>query len=242
VIVTGTKNAGRTRNALIGVKPLPPEFQTMSLICEFELLSPNLPLTKVAGDLDSVLHVDDVMSGTRGLPALVFSATGVEPDRLEEWLNAQELIQECVALESAFVESRYRVTLEGDPTGVYAHLVDLRTHPIGAVVTGRGWKVSARFADRSDLDAFRNACGETDVEFRPLRLFETEADPADDYGLTTPQRETLLAAYRSGYFEVPRDADLSDLADELDTTTSALSERLRRGQRELLERTIAGST
>jgi predicted DNA binding protein len=110
------------------------------------------------------------------------------------------------------------------------------------VVTGRGWKVSARFADRSDLDAFRNACGETGVEFRPLRLFETEADPADDYGLTTPQHEALLAAYRMGYFDVPRDSDLSDLADELDTTTSALSERLRRGQRRLLERTIAGST
>ncbi|MFT4930967.1 MAG: putative DNA binding protein [Natronomonas sp.] len=213
----------------------------MSLVCEFELLSPNLPLTRVADDLDTVLHVDDVISGTRGPPALVFSATGVDPDRLEERLDEQESIREYVALESAFVESRYRVTLGGDPTGVYTHLVDLRTHPIGAVVTGRGWKVSARFADRSDLDAFRNACGDTGVEFRPLRLFEAEADPADDYGLTTPQHEALRAAFRMGYFDVPREADLSDLAEELDTTTSALSERLRRGQRQLLERTIAGS-
>ncbi|QGN07695.1 DNA-binding protein [Halorhabdus sp. CBA1104] len=213
----------------------------MSLVCEFELLSSTLPLTAVASDLETVLHVDDVISGTKAVPALVFSVTGVDPDRLEERLDERALIREYVALESAYVESRYRVRLDEDPTGVYTQLVDLRTHPIGAVVTGRGWKVSARFADRSDLDAFRNACGGSDVEFRPLRLFETEADPADDYGLTRPQHEALLVAARMGYFDVPRNATLSDLADELDSTTSALSERLRRGQRQLVERTIAGS-
>lgn len=214
----------------------------MSLTCEFELLSPDLPLTAIANDLETVLHVDDVISATRESPALVFSATGVDPDHLEEDLDDQPLIHEYVALESAYAESRYRISLDGDPTGVYAHLVDLRTHPTGAVVTGRGWKVSARFADRSDLDAFRTACEETTVEFRPLRLFETEANPVDDYGLTAPQHEALRVAARMGYFDVPRNADLSDLADELDTTTSALSERLRRGQRQLIERTIAGAT
>jgi predicted DNA binding protein len=214
----------------------------MSLVCEFELLSPDLPLTAIASDLETVLHVEDVISATRESPALVVSATGVDPDHLEEDLDDQPLIHEYVALESAYAESRYRISLDGDPTGVYAHLVDLRTHPTGAVVTGRGWKVSARFADRSDLDAFRTACEETTVKFRPLRLFETEANPVDDYGLTAPQHEALRVATRMGYFDVPRNADLSDLADELDTTTSALSERLRRGQRQLIERTIAGAT
>ncbi len=213
----------------------------MSLACEFELLSSRFPLTATAKDLETVLHVDNVIAGTGDVPALVFSVTGVDPDRLETCLNDRSLIRGYVALESAYVESRYRVTLEEDPTGVYARLVDLRTHPVGAVVTGRGWKVSARFVDRSDLDAFRSACAKADVEFRPLRLFETEADPTDDYGLTTPQHEALRVAARMGYFEVPRDATLSDLADELDTTTSALSERIRRGQRQLIERTIGGS-
>jgi len=225
----------------VGVNSIRVERWTMSLVCEFELLSSTLPLTAVASDLETMLHVDDVISGTRGVPALVFSVTGIEPDRLEERLDQQALIREYVALESAYAESRCRVSLDGDPTDIYAQLVDLRTHPIGAVVTGRGWKVSARFADRSDLDAFRSACGGSDVKFRPLRLFEAEADPADDYGLTTPQHEALLVATRMGYFDVPRNATLSDIADELDTTTSALSERIRRGQRQLVERTIAGA-
>jgi predicted DNA binding protein len=214
----------------------------MSIVCEFELRSTEVPLTGVAAALDTVLHVDEVIAGTRGPPALVFSATAVDPAAIEAELDAHEPITEIVALESAFVDSRYRVTLDGAHTDLYGHLVDLRTHPVGAVVTDRGWRVRAEFADRRDLATFRDACQDAGVGFRPLRLFEAEADVDDDYGLTNPQHEALLAAHRMGYFDVPRDADLSDLADELGTTTSALSERLRRGQRRLIERTIASAT
>ncbi|MFW5918912.1 MAG: helix-turn-helix domain-containing protein [Halanaeroarchaeum sp.] len=214
----------------------------MSLVCEFELRSTEIPLTEVAATLETVLYVDDVIAGPNGPPTLVFSVTGIDPARIEAVLANHGQVADHVGLETATAESRYRVALDGAHTELYARLVDLRTHTMGAVVTGHGWKVNAQFADRSDLDAFREACGETAVEFRPLRLFQTKVDPDDDYGLTTPQHEALLAAYRMGYFEVPRESDLSDLADELDTTTSALSERIRRGQRQLLERTIAGVT
>lgn len=211
----------------------------MSVVCEFELLSVELPLTGVAATLETILTIDDVVSGTRGAPAVVFSTTGVDPDRLEAAMDEADSVLEYVALESAIVESRYRVVHDAAHTDVYTRLVDLQTHPMGAVVTGRGWKVSAQFADRDALDTFRTACRDTGVEFRPRRVFEAEIDPTDDYGLTAAQHEALLAAHEMGYFDVPREADLSDLAAELDTTTSALSERLRRGQRRLVGHTIA---
>jgi len=213
----------------------------MSVVCEFELLSTDLPLTGVAAALDTILTIDDVVSGTAGAPAVVFSTTGVDPARLEAVMGGADPVVEYVALESAVVESRYRVALHTAHADVYTHLVDLQTHPMGAVVTGRGWKVSAQFADRDALDAFRTACGDTGVEFRPRRVFEAETDPTDDYGLTAAQHEALLVAHEMGYFDVPRQADLSDVAAELDTTTSALSERLRRGQRRLVGHTIAST-
>ncbi|RDZ48686.1 DNA-binding protein, partial [Haloferax sp. Atlit-10N] len=94
--------------------------------------------------------------------------------------------------------------------------------------------------DRADLEAFRDACQSSSVTFRPHRLCETEHG-GDDYGLTAPQREALLAANRQGYFAVPREADLSELARELDATKSAISERLRRGTDQLIDHTIASS-
>jgi len=47
--------------------------------------------------------------------------------------------------------------------------------------------------------------------------------------LTDDRREALEAALEEGYFEVPRRIDLVELADQLDISDSALSQRLRRG-------------
>lgn len=46
--------------------------------------------------------------------------------------------------------------------------------------------------------------------------------------LTDSQWETLMTAYRMGYFEVPRNASLEDVADELGVTHQSTSERMRR--------------
>jgi len=212
----------------------------MSLVCEFELESSNLPLCDTAAELDTMLTVDNVISGTSGQPVLVFSVTQINPDDVEAALLRDDCIVEFVAMESAIVESRYRVTVDTPHVETYAALVDRQTYPMGALVTEHGWKVSTQFADRTDLEAFRDACQRDAIDFQPHRLC-TAAHSPNDYGLTAPQREALLAAYRSGYFDVPRTADLAEVSAELDVTTSALSERLRRGTRKLIGHTVASS-
>ena len=70
----------------------------------------------------------------------------------------------------------------------------------------------------------------------------------DDTLLTDRQRECLQAALRLGYFEVPRECTLAELADRLGVDKSTASETIRRGQTRLvksalLERTrVSGST
>lgn len=53
--------------------------------------------------------------------------------------------------------------------------------------------------------------------------------------LTDKQREALALALDSGYYSRPRDATLSDLADRLAITKSAVSQRLRTAERKLVE-------
>jgi len=53
-------------------------------------------------------------------------------------------------------------------------------------------------------------------------------------GLSRTERDTLRAAVTGGYFETPRDATLSTLAEEFDISKMAVSQNLRRGQRKLL--------
>lgn len=57
---------------------------------------------------------------------------------------------------------------------------------------------------------------------------------AGDIGLTSEQYEALTEAIQYGYFEIPRDISLVELAAELDISHQALSERLRRAYRTLI--------
>ena len=67
------------------------------------------------------------------------------------------------------------------------------------------------------------------------------ADPRTiDGGLTERQRETLVAAYQGGYYDIPRRKTLVDLAAELGVSDQAISERLRRGERKLIHEQLFG--
>ena len=54
--------------------------------------------------------------------------------------------------------------------------------------------------------------------------------------LSPAERKSIRSAVEHGYFETPRDATLSTIADELDVSRGAISKSLRRGQGKLLER------
>jgi predicted DNA binding protein len=72
---------------------------------------------------------------------------------------------------------------------------------------------------------YRNRSGGKQVQ-----LYDTDPErgPPRDR-LTARQRETLRLAHERGYFEIPREVTLDDLADELGVSNQAVSERLRRG-------------
>jgi len=65
---------------------------------------------------------------------------------------------------------------------------------------------------------------------------ETEGDEmrTDGVSLTPKQREVLVLAVESGYYDRPREATLDDLADEIGVTPSAVSQRLNAVERKLV--------
>jgi predicted DNA binding protein len=111
-------------------------------------------------------------------------------------------------------------------------------------VTAEGKRVLSRVPSREAVVQFRQACSERGFGFRLERLYREEVAAEDGgiddrYGVTAAQREALSAALEMGYFEVPRDASLEHVADELDISRQALSTRLRRGQSNLLRNTLS---
>lgn len=100
---------------------------------------------------------------------------------------------------------------------------------------GRWW-FRIGFSDRDALSDFQSYCVDTagvdldlDCLYNPI-----ESAPQVDSDLTPRQRETLITAHGKGYYDIPRKITLVALAEELDVSDQAVSERLRRGESKLI--------
>lgn len=106
---------------------------------------------------------------------------------------------------------------------------------VGAIIIeaagkAEAWELQIRFDDRRRLDEFRDYCADEDIQFALNRLYD-ESQPRSGaaFGLTEKQAEALLTAWERGYFEVPRQVTLAEVAEELAISKESLSKRLRRG-------------
>jgi predicted DNA binding protein len=99
---------------------------------------------------------------------------------------------------------------------------------------GSAWILTVWISERTDLVQLWNYAQQHDIEIELLRVNEYAGLGTTDAGLTDSQRDALLVALESGYFEEPRDATLSEVAAELDISQPAASGLLRRGTRRLV--------
>jgi len=75
-------------------------------------------------------------------------------------------------------------------------------------------------------------------ELASIEEYSAEESPLSK--LTGKQLETLLLAYKSGYFDSPRRVTLRELAGMLNLSPSTVKEHLRKAQRKILEELIGG--
>ena len=113
---------------------------------------------------------------------------------------------------------------------------------ISAVGTGDGWELTLRCPRRCILAEYYNGCKNDDlhVSVRGIHDSGWVTDRGTESVLTLPQREALLYALKEGYFEVPREITLQRLAEKLDISDTATSQRLRRGTEKLLIEFVSG--
>jgi predicted DNA binding protein len=88
-------------------------------------------------------------------------------------------------------------------------------------------------ATQAQFDAFGEALDATGVQYELLTVVHTSEDGTAL--LTDRQRECLTVALRRGYFEIPRDCTLAEVAEALDIDKSTASETIRRGQARVLK-------
>lgn len=107
---------------------------------------------------------------------------------------------------------------------------------------GDRWQLKFRLSSRASLDELRSLFDELNVSFDVVRLYEMTNPKVGQYNLSEKQRAGLLRALEMGYFEIPREATLEEVADSLGISAKSLSERLRRGLVNLLTNSITIGT
>lgn len=109
--------------------------------------------------------------------------------------------------------------------------------------TSDEWTIEVRFPDREDLSAVADLFDEYGIEVTYDSISELrDADDTRLNQLTDAQREAISEAIDQGYYEVPREVTLAELAERLDVTHQALSERLRRAQEKLARKRLTMET
>ncbi|MCO8244119.1 helix-turn-helix domain-containing protein [Haladaptatus sp. AB643] len=131
-----------------------------------------------------------------------------------------------------------RVVWASATDGIHGILTEGDLTLLDAVGNDDGWLFRIRFPDHESTTKFREACDDRSITYEVRRIYTVDEFPAKQYGLTDEQREALATAFASGYFRVPRETSLSELAETLDISPQAASGRLRRGLERMLGATL----
>lgn len=172
--------------------------------------------------------------GDRAVPQLRVS--GPDPEAAEAALRADDDVARVEVIDRRGESLLSRVEWECPDGGLLGTLVATEATCLEAVGTHEGWHLTLRFPAHERLAACYRRCTAAGTEMVVGSIRRSDR-PDSDYlasVLTRPQQETLEAALAAGYFAVPRETTLRELADELGVSDTAASQRLRRGLRTLL--------
>lgn len=160
--------------------------------------------------------------------------TGGDFEAFEAALEDDPTVDEVVSAVGYESETFYQVDWAEE---IKQHLdvaLDSRASLLHAETTNGDWRLTIRFATRDQFDAYRNYLSEQGIAFSLEDLKRTTSPQQFMGGLTGAQRDALVTAVEMGYFDIPRNASMDEVADALGISTQSASERLRRGIQEFV--------
>lgn len=210
----------------------------MTIIAEFIIRSPSLPLTGFAESLSShQIEFEHGLCFNKGCDVFVahFGPAGTVS---EEDLSALDEVLAVTPLGRANDKDVYRLTVELEEAVAEAFASDrftaVEVEPI--IVTPEGWYEKKLFENYDMFNGIRTRFEEYGLSMELISITQDtqSIEESPQYGLTDRQYEALTLAISRGYYESPRRVTAEELAEEIDITQSSMSSLLRRGERQLL--------
>ena len=214
----------------------------MSVILEFSIPGQKFTLGEVlAGppsmhcELERIVPTGDMM-----MPFVW--VTGDDHEGFAKNVREHDSVRELHVLDTIGESGLYRIEWAAEPTDLIEGIA--RTDAVLLQAGGNEtWEFRLRFPDHDGLSGFHNYVIERGIPCHSERTYTLTETSESGYrfDLSQEQREALLLALRRGYFATPSEVTLDELADELNISRQALSDRIRRGNEQVLRKVFLPS-
>ncbi|WP_440771312.1 helix-turn-helix domain-containing protein [Natronorubrum sp. DTA28] len=211
----------------------------MSIIATIAVPAAEFPLGALADiDEDVTLTVETTVPTSESIVPY-FWAPASAGDAIIDSIEDEPAVSTAAIVDETDDHVLVKVTWNDRVNGVLESIRERDAIVTSAVGTDAQWTFRLRFPSYEDLSAFYTNCVDQGISMELVQLHETVSPGSTrQFGLTTAQRELIAAAYRAGYFDVPRRTTLVELGERLEVSDSAVSQRLRRGLAALIDSTV----
>lgn len=211
----------------------------MGVIAELRLPASEFALSetvRVSEELE--FEVERIVAQDRGRVMPFVWIGGIGFDGLEATLDADETVENVRLVTDLETERLYEMDWVGYVETLVQILVTEEGTILAAKGNSRGWALRTLFPEHGALSRTYDYCKTNGLSIDIQSVYRLDDGREGRFGLTGDQQETLEAAIESGYYDVPRAVTRDELAAELGVSGQALSERLRRAHRNLVENTV----
>ncbi|SDQ56206.1 helix-turn-helix domain-containing protein [Natronobacterium texcoconense] len=165
-----------------------------------------------------------------------FRIEAADFDAVESTLEADHTVAEFSPVIERAGERTYRIEYSDDAKLITPQISERGGLTLESRSYLNGWLLQLQLEDHDALYDLDEYAREEGLRFDVLEITQNdELEDRSEFGLTPSQTEALVAAYRHGYYDEPRESSVEELADLLEVSRTAVSGRLRRGSAELIE-------
>ncbi|WP_290813422.1 helix-turn-helix domain-containing protein [Halovivax sp.] len=210
----------------------------MTTIAEISISADELALSETFDALPELeVRVKSIVAEgpLQTMPLVWFG--GVDEAHLERALDGDDSIEDYTRLleDADGDEALYRLEYASWVGQVVGTVFEHDGTVLDAQCDSGRWTLRLLFPQHDSLSTAVEELSDGGVTVDLKRMVEAgrDSDLEATSALTDAQEEAIREAYRRGYYDVPREISLEELADGLGISHQALSERLRRANKVL---------
>ena len=202
----------------------------MSVIGEFTVPACALAMQEtLAAVPEMTVEIERVVAHQTGTLTPYFWVHGGDVEAFETAITDDRSVFETVRIDDYAEGTLYRAEWPQDVHSVGAAYLQTGATVLEATGRDQQWKLRLRFDTREDVSVFYEYCAANDIPLEVNRMYNpTNPKGGGQFGVTPKQRKALVTALDAGFYEVPPNATMTEVAETLGISQQALSKRLRR--------------